>query len=239
MKVIHFANIRFQGLTKEILLKEENTLKIILTCNADVIVKLNENSGFIKLVNDNCYYATLDGQIPYFLAKLKNPSVYFEKISGSDFIYDICEFAREYKKRVFLLGGNDNSNIMSVELLKNSYGIEIEGYSPPFSPYPFDRKLNDAILNKIINFKPHFLCVGFGALKQEFWIHDNRLELHDIGVKWAINVGGSFEFISGIKKRAPKLIRQAGLEGVYRFLIEPKWYRLKRLLISFKMFKYL
>jgi len=141
--------------------------------------------------------------------------------------------------KIFLLGGFEDSNKMAVEKLKNKYNIEIKGYSPAYEAYPFSKTNNDKILHKIKNFKPDILFVGFGAPKQDYWIYDNKKFLEDIGIKWAIGSGGTFEFVAGKIKRAPKIIQKVGLEGVWRFIMEPKWFRFKRLLISLKIFRYL
>ena len=74
--------------------------------------------------------------------------------------------------------------------------------------------------------------------KQEYWISDNRILLESIGVKIAIGCGGTFDFVAGRIKRAPKWIQKIGLEGFWRLFKEPQLFRLKRLLISFKIFKY-
>jgi exopolysaccharide biosynthesis WecB/TagA/CpsF family protein len=46
-------------------------------------------------------------------------------------------------------------------------------------------------------------------------------------------VGGSFEMLSGKIKRAPSIIQKAGLEGLWRFLLQPNSDRLKRILESY------
>ena len=43
-----------------------------------------------------------------------------------------------------------------------------------------------------------------------------------------MGVGGSFDFLTGKKKRAPKFLQKIGLEWLWRFLQEPK-YRAKRI----------
>jgi N-acetylglucosaminyldiphosphoundecaprenol N-acetyl-beta-D-mannosaminyltransferase len=235
--MIKFANLIFKGLTKEIVFKEEKYLKIIIPTNAEVIVKANENEKLKDIINKN--FSTFDGQVPYALAKLQNKGIEFEKISGSDLIYDFCQMAKDKNYKVFLLGGYEDSNKITVKKLQEKYNIEIKGYSPAYEAYPFSKTNNDTILNKIESFKPDILFVGFGAPKQEFWIDDNKQILEDIGVKWAIGSGGSFEFVAGKIKRAPKIVQKIGLEGIWRFLLEPKWFRFKRLLISLKIFKYL
>jgi len=230
-------NLIFRGLTKEILLEEENKLKHIVTCNAEFIVKAQENDRFKTIINNN--YATFDGQVPYFLAKLKYKNINFEKISGSDLIYDFASLAKKKNYKIFLLGGYKKSNELAVKKLKEMYNIDIDGYSPPYENYPFSRNNNELILKRIEIFKPDILFVAFGAIKQEYWIDDNRKFLEKIGVKWAVGCGGTFDFVAGTIKRAPKFVQNIGLEGVWRFIMEPKWFRLKRLLISLKIFSYL
>ena len=43
-----------------------------------------------------------------------------------------------------------------------------------------------------------------------------------LGVSVAIGVGGLFDFYSGQNKRAPLWMREAGLEWVYRLILEPR-----------------
>lgn len=236
MNEIKFANLIFKGLTKQILLQESDKLKFIITVNAEFIVKANENERFKNIINSNC--ATFDGRIPYVMAKNKYPDIYFEKISGSDFIYDVCEYAKKHNKKIFLLGGYPDSNKLAAEKLKKMFGIEIDGFSPPYKSYPFDKEHNYLILERIIKFKPDFLFVGFGAPKQEFWIDDNKEFLENNGVKLAVGSGGTFEMVSGKFKRAPQFIQKIGLERLWRFIIEPKLFRLKGILASLKIFYY-
>lgn len=234
---IEFCNLKFRGLTRSFLLEEPHRFKIIVTVNSEFIVNSQNDSRFRQLINEN--YSTFDGQIPYLLAKLKNPIAIFEKISGSDFIYDACNYAREHSLRVFLLGGNELSNVGAVSVLRERYGIEIDGYSPPYRPYPFDEQHNSIILARIEEFKPHFLFVGFGAMKQEFWIDENKSALEAIGVRSAIGCGGTFDFVSGRIPRAPAYLQRLGLEGVYRLVREPRWFRVQRILRSLLIFRYI
>jgi len=234
---IKFANLNFEGLVKNELLKEEPFLKIIIPTNAELIVKAQDNDKFKNLISSS--YATFDGQVPYYLASKQNKEETIEKISGSDLIYDFCKMAKNKNKRIFLLGGYEDSNNEAVLKLKEKYNIVIQGYSPPYKPYPFDREHNDLIISKIKNFKPDILFVGFGAMKQEFWIEEHKTVLEDIGIKYIIGSGGTFEFVAGKIKRSPKIIQEIGLEGFWRLVSEPKWFRVKRLLVSFLIFKYI
>ncbi|MEM2174654.1 MAG: WecB/TagA/CpsF family glycosyltransferase [Candidatus Micrarchaeia archaeon] len=237
--MIRFCGLNFKGLTRDIIFSKEpqTQLKIIVTCNAEFIVKAQRNKRFAEIINNNI--ATFDGQVPYILAKLLNPGVKIEKISGYDLIYDFCKYAKMNKKRIFLLGGYPDSNTISVNKLRKEYQIEIDGYSPPYEDYPFSNGNNSKILEKIESFKPHILFVGFGAVKQEFWIEDNKEFLKKIGVEFAIGCGGAFEMISGKFKRAPIVIQKLCMEGLWRLLLEPRWFRVKRLLLSLMIFRYI
>lgn len=236
MEKIDFMNLAFRGLTKESLLTESSSLKIIVTVNAEFIVLANEDENFKRIICEN--FSTFDGQVPFLLARLKFPRARFEKISGSDFIYDICAKARQSGKRVFLLGGYPASNQGALSVIRERYGIEAEGFSPEYQPYPFSPSHNGAILERIEKFKPHYLLVGFGAKKQEAWIDEHRAFLESIGVQLAIGVGGTFEFVSSTISRAPRFIQKIGMEGVYRFVQEPNMQRFKRLIKSLRIFRY-
>ena len=235
--MITFANLSFKCLAKDILLREETSLKFIVTVNSEHIVNAAKNEKLKKIINEN--FATFDGQIPYALAKRKNKGISFEKLSGSDIIYDMCSMASEQNKKVFLLGGYETSNTKSVMKLRQKYpSLDIDGYSPPHKQYPFDTDHNDMILSKVQNFNPSILFVGFGAVKQEYWINDNKSTLESMGIKWVMGSGGTFEFVAGTFKRAPLVVQRIGMEAIWRFLNEPKWFRLKRILVSLLVFRH-
>lgn len=219
------------------LLTISDKLMLIVTVNSEAIVRSQTDSRLRSIINNNL--STIDGQIPLWLYRRKYKMVQVEKISGSDLIYSIPEFAEDKGYRVFLLGGKPESNKGAVSKLKGLYpSLNIDGYSPAYHPYPFPDNINEKIIKKIINFRSDIVFVGFGMGKQEFWEDDNMKTLQEAGVKILIGCGGSFEFASGKIKRAPKYIQNAGLEGVWRLLKEFKWFRLKRLLLSCKIFYY-
>jgi len=238
MKTITAFNIIFKGLKKDFifsLLEGKEGLNVITTVNAEFIVLANEIERFRTILNKNI--STIDGQIPYFFVKLRNPKLNIEKLSGSDLIFDICAKATKLKLKVFLLGGTAIANKLSQQQLKELCPkLIISGYSPPYSPYPFPEKLNKKILESIRIFSPDVLFVAFGAPKQEYWMEDNREFLEKIGVRLTIGVGGTFELVAGIEKRAPKFVQKIGLESVWRLYQKPK--RFKRFLRNFKFFKY-
>ena len=78
-------------------------------------------------------------------------------------------------------------------------------------------------VEKINKIKPDLLFVALGMGKQEKWIVDN---LPKLNVKVVMGVGGALDQIAKPWLRAPKLVRQIGLEWLYRLILQPR--RIKR-----------
>lgn len=237
--VPRFCNIAFGLLRKsDLFSREAGEMKCIVTMNAQLIVIANTDRRFMDFANR--HYATFDGEIPLRCARRRDRNfASAEKISGSDLIYDFCQYAKENGMRLFLLGGSAQANEISVRLLAERYGIPVAGFSPDFEDYPFSESFLEASRKKIAAFRPDILFVGLGAPKQEFFIDDNADFLQSCGVKFAVGCGGTFDFVSGLLPRAPVFVQRLGLESVFRFFSEISWMRFKRILYSCRFFHYI
>jgi N-acetylglucosaminyldiphosphoundecaprenol N-acetyl-beta-D-mannosaminyltransferase len=58
-----------------------------------------------------------------------------------------------------------------------------------------------------------------GSPAQEYWIASN---LKRTGARFALGVGGSFDHLSGLSRRAPAWMQRIGFEWLYRLLREPR-----------------
>ena len=63
------------------------------------------------------------------------------------------------------------------------------------------------------------LWVGLGAPQQELWMA--RYSQH-LGPVLALGVGAAFDFVAGVKQRAPQWMQRAGLEWAHRLATEPR-----------------
>lgn len=224
---------------KELFEIDENKTKCIVTLNAQIITLANTNKDLYEFVNSN--YATIDGQVPLKMARLTNRKEFknVEKLSGSEIVYDFCNYAQNNNMKIFFLGGMEESNKQAVINIRDKYGIKVDGFSPNYENYPFSNIFIENCFSKIEKFRPDIVFIGFGAPKQELFMRDNMKRLKKCGVKFAIGSGGTVDFVSGKVKRAPKVITKLGLEGFYRLFKEFNKARRKRLLYSFKFFKYI
>ena len=150
----------------------------------------------------------------------------------------MCEFAGEHGHRVFLLGAAAEVNREACARLRKDFGIQTEGYSPPNRPFPFPRAEDEEILARLREFRPQIVVVCFGSPKQELWADLHNETLDRMGVRWVIGAGGTLDFIAGAVKRAPVLLQKAGLESVWRLVLEPRS-RIRRVLRAFQFFRYI
>src|SRR6185295_7779858 len=74
------------------------------------------------------------------------------------------------------------------------------------------------VLREITEAKPDLLFVAYGPIRQDVWIAEH---LPDLPVSLAIGLGGTFDYIAGIRKAPPRFIRSTGLEWLYRLFTQP------------------
>jgi N-acetylglucosaminyldiphosphoundecaprenol N-acetyl-beta-D-mannosaminyltransferase len=144
-----------------------------------------------------------------------------ERVSGIDLMEKICQKSTQENLKIFLLGAKEGVAEKTKEMLLKKYSdIQITGL---YAGSPKEEE--KIIIDKINRSEAQILFVAYGAPFQELWIARNLKKLHDI--KLAMGVGGSFDFIAKIRKRAPEWMRKIGLEWIYRLLQQPS--RLKRI----------
>jgi N-acetylglucosaminyldiphosphoundecaprenol N-acetyl-beta-D-mannosaminyltransferase len=149
-----------------------------------------------------------------------------ERVTGTDFMISFCK--RANKKKVFLLGASDKVNARTREILESRFGSNVVGN---FSGSPQEEEETEIV--RLINESgAEVLFVAFGAPRQEKWIARNLGKMKQ--VRLAVGIGGAFDFIVGQRKRAPKWMRDFGLEWLYRVVIEPR--RIGRILNAMVVF---
>ncbi len=94
-------------------------------------------------------------------------------------------------------------------------GIEIAGFRDGY----FGPDDHPGIVEEIRASRPHLLFVGMPSPFKEVWVERHRERL-DVPVM--IGVGGSFDVLAGFIKRAPRWTQAAGLEWLWRLLMEPR-----------------
>lgn len=217
---VRFGKVLLHSMEMDQLLSSDNDkLKHVATVNAEIFAYAHENPAYEAILRHTVN--TIDGRVIHHLCSLLYPGRGLRKTSGSDFIYNLTEHAAKRGERVFMLGAEADANRGAIDVLKAQFPeLIVEGYSPPFSSNIQDQKWNEDILTRIADFRPTHLVVCFGPVKQEMWISQNANLLFRLGVRCAYGLGGTLDFVSGRKKRAPKWTQDMGVEWVFRLFTE-------------------
>ena len=141
-----------------------------------------------------------------------------ERIPGVDIAVKLLEYSNELKKKVYLFGAKQEIIDKMKEVIDSKYpNVELIGSSNGYV------QNKEEVFKEIIKLKPDVVMVALGIPNQEKLIYKHLKEFKK-GI--FIGVGGSFDVISGSKKRAPKLFVKLNIEWLYRICKEPS--RLKR-----------
>lgn len=230
-----------ENIAKTVLMGKFNGLYWINTPNAEQVVQASNDDTFRHVLNRSTIRVP-DGVSLVWSSKLlkklgKIENNIFQRISGVDLVSEICQLAEKGSNKVFLLGGRGQVAEFAAQKIRESYPLLKIGYDEGFGDIknPKDDE-NERILKEISDFGTEVLFVGYGAPWQEMWVDVNKKVLDKIGVKLVMVVGGAYDMISGNIRRAPKWMRMAGLEWLWRLILEPwRWRRQLRLVKYWSM----
>lgn len=136
-----------------------------------------------------------------------------ERMTGADWIEDLCRAASAENLSLFLLGGSPRVAESAARTLRSRHPkLRILGTT---SGFDLDRDTIEA-LNDV---RPDIVLVGMGSPTQEKWIAHHRDEIH-APVVWA--VGALFDFVTGRIRRGPAWMTDHGLEWACRLGAEPR-----------------
>jgi len=205
----------------------------ISTPNPEFVVFAKHNLWFKKILG-KIDVAIPDGVGLVWAGKMLGQPIK-ERISGTDLMEKLCEEAAKRDWTVYLIGGKRGVAKRTLWVLKKRFP-GLKGWAetgPKFNLSSVSYRLSSqkaiAEAVKRVNLrKPDLLFVAFGMGKQEKFIADNWDKLK---VKLAMGVGGAFDYFSGQVPRAPRWMREAGLEWLYRLFRQPwRWRRQLRLI---------
>ena len=195
----------------------QNKKTFIVTANPETFMMSEKDEEMRKLLLDNDTFLVPDGIGIVKAARMINYDVK-ERITGIDIANELLKLGNKQKKSIYLFGAKQEVIDSMEKVLKESYPkLNLVGMSNGYE------KDKDKIFEKIVKTKPDIVLVALGIPLQEKLIY-KHLDKFDKGI--FVGVGGSFDVISGHKKRAPKIFIKLNLEWLYRILKEPK--RLKR-----------
>jgi N-acetylglucosaminyldiphosphoundecaprenol N-acetyl-beta-D-mannosaminyltransferase len=203
----------------EMIRERNGVCRYVVTPNVQHVVMLEHHEGLRRAYQDAAL--VLPDGMPVILASRLLGRGLPQRVTGADLVLELFASAPAKRGlRVFLLGAGPGVAQRAAERITARWpAVDVAGtYSPPFG-FEHDPVENAAILEQVASNRPDVLVVGLGAPKQELWVHAHRDKL-DAAV--ALCVGATIDFLAGNKRRAPRWMRQSGLEWLHRAATEPR-----------------
>ncbi|MCX6809524.1 MAG: WecB/TagA/CpsF family glycosyltransferase [Candidatus Berkelbacteria bacterium] len=227
MKTYRLLNSKINALSKKELLdfvdlKIKNNEKAqISTVNNEFLVEANSNEKFQKVLAKSDLSIADSTGVVWAINRLYHDKI--DRLPGADIFMSLCELSRNKGYRIFILGGERGAGKQTKQkLIKMFFGIHIVGVIDDVKVN--ENNQNDEIISEINKARPNIVFVALGAPKQEIWISNFK---HLISANIFIGIGGTLDYVSGRVKRAPKFMRELGLEWLFRLFAQPS--RIKRI----------
>lgn len=187
---------------------------LVVTPNAEMIMLANEDNYLAQIIN-NADLVVPDGAGVVWAAHY-NEDVMPERVAGYDLVQNLLSVAATKKYRIYMLGGAPGIVDKAKQVAEKRYlGVTIVGTHHGF----FAKKDELEIVSDIKACHPDILLVALGIPRQEKWLSEY---IKQINAPVAIGVGGTFDVMAGIVRRAPLWMQNAKLEWLYRLISEPK-----------------
>ncbi len=156
-----------------------------------------------------------------------------EMIGGPGIYFEILKRADLKGYKVFFLGSDQKTLEKAIKnVVERHSNITIAGFHNGY----FKKEEEVSIINQINESNPDIVFLGISTPKRELFINDN-LTLFKPYV--CIAIGGVLDNEAGIRKFAPAIVSNLGLEWLYRALQEPKRLFKRYLYTHSKFIKYL
>src|SRR3989344_1114502 len=198
----------------------------VVTVNSEFVMMARRNKDFARILA-RANLALADGKWVVF-SKLILGGRAHDRVTGVDLVEKLCQKVGKGPIRIGFLGGFGNVAKTLAKRQKslnpNLKAVFAEAGDPAIG---YDLRLKSQL--KRIG-RVDILFVAYGMGKQERWIARMRDKV-DVGV--FIGVGGAFDYLTGVKRRAPKFWQAWGMEWLWRLMMEPARIRRMRVLPAF------
>lgn len=195
---------------------KRNEKTFVITANPETLMIGTENEAFDAVLKSEDSTIVADGIGVVKAAQMLNIPVQ-GRVPGVEIVQELFKILNTEKKSLYLLGAKPEVVEQLVAKIKKEYkDIQIAGYKDGYV------KDKDAVFEEIVSLQPDAVLVALGIPTQELLIH-KYYDKFDKGI--FIGVGGSFDVLSGTKKRAPEIFIKLNLEWLYRIAKEPKRFK--------------
>jgi len=188
--------------------------KVIQFVNANKVAMVRRDASMGELLG-RADYVLADGQPMLPMASMLGIRIP-ERIDGIGLMGKLLGLAERNGFSVYLLGAKQEIVEECVRRIEAGYpNVRIAGYRNGY----FKPEEIPEIAEAVSATRPDFLFLGMGSPMKER-LADEWTEA--LGARVIQGVGGSFDVMAGMVKRAPVWMQRCGIEWLYRVLQEPR-----------------
>ncbi len=186
----------------------------VCTINVAILMSLHQTAALRRYVDDAAIVVA-DGAPLVWLSRLHRRPLP-ERVAGIDLVESLLGCCEVEQRSVYFLGGTDAMMDTFVAWCARRYpDLVIAGHANGY----FDEIEAEQRATDIVESGADLLLVGMGVPRQEHFVLEHSGSLDGVV---AIGVGGSFDVLSGARRRAPRWMQSVGLEWFFRLLQEPR-----------------
>jgi N-acetylglucosaminyldiphosphoundecaprenol N-acetyl-beta-D-mannosaminyltransferase len=187
----------------------------VVTGNIDFVVKAKRDPIFVGELW-RADLVTADG-VPILWAASLLGAPLRGRVNGTDLVWKCAEISAETGCAVALIGAAPGVTPRAAKKMQERFpGAAIYAIPTPFELGPQE---NAEMVEQIKAVNAKIILAALGAPRQERWL---QAHIDECGANVGIGVGSAFDIICGDKPRAPRWMRDNGLEWLHRMLLEPK-----------------
>lgn len=138
-----------------------------------------------------------------------------ERVAGFDLVQELMKLAPARAWKFFLFGAAPGIADKAKAKAETLYpGIKIVGTRNGY----FTAADEPEIISQIKASRADILLAALGVPKQEKWL---AAHMDELKIPVSIGVGGTFDVMAGVVKRAPLWMQKARLEWLFRAMLQP------------------
>ena len=185
-----------------------------VSLNAAKLVKI-QHDDILRDAVAGCQLITADGQSVVWAGKLLGCPLP-ERVAGIDLMHELLAAAENEGHRVFLLGARQHVLERAEAAIHQLHPrVQVVGRHHGY----FSLEDEPDVVALIAATEPQLLFVALETPAKELFLARHRERL---GVPFVMGVGGSFDVLAGVRRRAPRAFRRLGLEWLYRLMQDPR-----------------